>query len=109
MNCLRTGHIQVKCQTLLMGKKYTRHHHTLLHRDADNLAQRKRDNADDKEETHVPALSVIKQVLLLTYKVMVTAHDGSSTIARTLIGSGSSASFVQEQIEQHLCGTFWLS
>ena len=68
-----------------MCRKCTRHHHTLLHRDADNSSQRKPDNEEAKEEAHVAALSVTEQVLLMTCKVKVTAPNGSSTIARALI------------------------
>ena len=57
---------------------------------------------DGKEETHVAALTVSEQVLLMTCKVKVTATDGSSTIARALIDPGSSASFVHERLAQHL-------
>ena len=38
----------------------------------------------------------------MTCKVKVTAPDGSSTIARTLIDPGSSTSFVHERFAQHL-------
>ena len=61
-----------------MCKKCTKHHNTLLHIDADYLAQRKLENEVGKEETHVVALSVSKQVLLMTCKVKVTTADGSS-------------------------------
>ena len=47
-------------------------------------------------------ICVSKQVLLMTFKVKVTAADRSSTIARTLIDSGYSASFVHERLAQHL-------
>ena len=55
-----------------------------------------------KEETHVAAVGVSEEVLLITCKVKVTAQDGSSTIARALIDPGSSASFAHEQIAQLL-------
>ena len=102
MNCLRAGHIAEKCRAPSMCRKCTRHHHTLLHRDADNSTQRKPDNAEAKEEAHVAALSVTEQVLLMTCKVKVTAPNGSSTIARALIDPGSSTSFVHERITQLL-------
>ena len=51
MNCLRAGHIAEKCRAPSMCKKCTRHHHTLLHRDADNLAQKKPENVEGKEES----------------------------------------------------------
>ena len=70
--------------------------------DADDSTQRKPDNAEAKEEAHVVALSVTKQVLLMTCKVKVTAANGSSTIARALIDPGSSTSFVHERIVQLL-------
>ena len=44
MNCLRKGHIAKKCQQPLMCKKCTKCHHTLLHRDADGLPQKKPDD-----------------------------------------------------------------
>ena len=40
MNCLRAGHIAEKCRAPLMCKKCTRYHHTLLHRDADNVTHK---------------------------------------------------------------------
>ena len=65
-----------------MCKKCTKSHHTLLHRDANFLPQRKPEE-DGKEETHMEALTVSEQVLLITCKVKVTAADGSSTIANS--------------------------
>ena len=69
-----------------MCKKCTKCHHTLLRRDADCISQTKPEE-DCKEETHVAALSVNEQVLLMTCKVKVTTADGSSTIARTQLRS----------------------
>ena len=103
MNCLRKGHIVEKCQAPLMCKKCPKHQHTLLHRDADCLPRRKSENEEDKEETHVVAISVREQVLLMTCKVKVTAADGSSTIVKVLIDTGCSASFVHDRLAQHLC------
>ena len=79
-----------------MCKKCTRDHHTLLHRDADNLTQKKPENTEGKEDAQVAALSISEQVLLMTCKVKVTAQDGLSTIARALIDPGSSTSLVHE-------------
>ena len=75
MNCLRKVHMAENCRAPVMCKKCTKHHHTLLHREADCLTQRKPEE-DGKEETHVAALSVSEQVLLMTCKVKVTAADG---------------------------------
>ena len=75
MNCLRKGHIAEKCWTPPMCKKCTKNHHRLLHRDADCVSQKKPEE-EDKEETHVVALSVNEQVLLMTCKVKVTTADG---------------------------------
>ena len=85
-----------------MCKKGTRHHHTLLHRDVDNLTPRKSENSGGKEEAHVAALSVSDQVLLMTFKVNVTTPDGSSSIVRALIDPRSSTSLVHGRIAQHL-------
>ena len=68
----------------------------LLLRDANYLRQREFEKEEGKEEAHIVALSISKQVLLMTCKVKVTAADGSSTIARALIHLGSSASFIHE-------------
>ena len=63
------------------------------------LSQSKPENKEGKGQTHVAAtLSVSEQVLLMTSKVNITAPDGSSTIVRALIDSGSSASFIHEQL-----------
>ena len=78
-----------------MCKECTKHCHTLLHRDANFLSQKMREE-HGKEETHVAALSVSEQVLLMTCKVNVTAAVGSSTTAMVLIDPGFSASFVHE-------------
>ena len=102
MNCLRAGYIAEKCRTPSMCKKCTRRHHTLLHRDANNSMQKKPNNAEGKEEAHVAALRVSEQVLLMTFKVKVTAPNGFSTIARALIDPESSTSFVHERIVQLL-------
>ena len=72
----------------------------LLHRDDNYLSPRKSKEEDCKEQTHVVALSVTEQVLLMTCKVTVTAANESSTVVRALINSGSSASFVHEQLAQ---------
>ena len=76
MNCLRTGHIAEKCPAPSMCRKCTRHHHTLLHKDADDSTQKKPDNAETKEEAHVAALSVTEQAKLMACKVKVTAANG---------------------------------
>ena len=68
-----------------MGKKRAKHLHTLLHREADCLQQRKFEKEEGKEETLVAALSVSEQC----YKVKVTAakantHAGGRVFARFL-------------------------
>ena len=78
------------------AKKCTKHHHTLLHRNASSVTQEKPKRNDKVEETHIAALTVHKQVVLMNCKVKVTAADGSSTKARALIDPGSAASYVHE-------------
>ena len=85
-----------------MCKQCPKKHHTLLHRNADSVPQEKAKTDDKVEETHVVALTVNEQVLLMTGKVKVTAADRSSTIARALIDPGSSASYSHERLAQHL-------
>ena len=104
MNCLRAGHIADKCRSPSMCRKCTRHHHTLLHRDADNSTQNKPDNTEAKEEAHVASLSITEQVLLMTCKVKVTAPNGSSSIARALIDPWSATSFLHERmLNSYVC------
>ena len=84
-----------------MCKKYTKRPDALLHRDANYLSQKKPEKEEDKEGTHVAALSVSKQVVLMKCKVKATTADGSSTIWRALIDPGSSASFVHKPLAEH--------
>ena len=79
LNCLRKGNMAEKCRAPPMCKMCTKHHHTLLHRDADSVPH-KRDE-DGKEETHVLALTVNEQVLLMTCEVKVTVADGSRVLS----------------------------
>ena len=86
-----------------MCKKCPKEHHTLLHRDADSVPQEERPKTDDKvEETHVAAVTVNEQVLLMTCQVKVTAADESSTVARTLIDPGLQL----PTFTNDLCNTF---
>ena len=62
----------------------------------------KKPEKDNNEKTYVAAISVSKQVLLMTCKVKVTSADGSSTIVRALIDPGTSASFIHERVTQHI-------
>ena len=55
-----------------MCQKCTKHHHMLLHSDANYLSQKKPEKEEGKEETHVAALSFSEQELLITCKVKVT-------------------------------------
>ena len=101
-NCSNKGHLAGKCQAPPMCKKCMKFHHPLLHRDVDRT-QRKPESKKGKDETHASVLSVSEQVLLMTCKVKITAPNGSSTIARTLINPASLSSFIHENLAQHLC------
>ena len=79
------------------------HHYMLLHIGMPTVYHKKMSEEDGKEDTHITALSVSEQALLITCKVNVTTADGSSTITRALIDPGSSASFVHERLAKHLC------
>ena len=102
MNCVKKAHGR-KMSSTHNVQKSTKHHRTLLHSDTDCLQQRKPEEDDKVEETHVVALTVSEQVLLMTCKVKVTTVDGSSTKARALLIPRSSASYVHERLAQHLC------
>ena len=60
---LKKWHILKNCRAPLMCKKCTKHHHTLLDKDADYLPQRKSENEEGNKD-YVATLSVSEQVLV---------------------------------------------
>ena len=51
------------------------------------------------------AAAPASNALLMTSRVVVHTHEGSTAEARTLLDSGSSASFISERLFQGLCLT----
>ena len=75
INCVGKGHIAEKCRAPPICKKCTKSDHTLLHRVVDSVPQEKPKKDDKVEETHIAALTLSEQVLLMTCKVKVTTAD----------------------------------
>ena len=78
-NCLRKGHIAVKYQAPLKWKKCTKHHHMLLHQDANYPSQRKSEEEDCKEEnscsgTNQWDTSLTVCIILLFIQVVSFVH-----------------------------------
>ena len=84
-------------------------HHTLLHIGDTNSTSA--DNSSTSPASiQVPTHTAIKlksSALLMTYRVLVTAPNGSRVVARGLLDNASSASFVSEHLTQSL-GLPWV-
>ena len=105
-NCLKSGHIATNCFKPPLCRKCSRCHHTLLHFETDSTTKgTKKEGTEEvrKEKCHLaPAPKTCEQVLLMTCKLKVHAPDGSNTIARGLIDTGSSTSYISERLVQRL-------
>ena len=98
LNCLRSGHFLRNCPSEQRCKECRKPHHSLLHiatppkRETELL----RDKSPPKEKpaiisTHVSQLKNCRQILLMTCCVKIVGPDGSTTQARALLDSASSA------------------
>ena len=102
MNCLNSGYFVKSCNSIQKCRKCQKPPHTLLH--VENKA-----NVPSRAHTPAPAVypvtsnvsvKLTSSSLLLTYRVLVTAPDGSSVEARALLDNASSASFVSERLDK---------
>ena len=107
VNCLKPGHFARQCKSVHRCKVCQRPHHSLLHIESTN------ENSRFVSERIVTppivdsvisntALELNTNVLLMTCKLLVEVPNGSTIIARGILDSASSASFVSERIVQLL-------
>ena len=106
MNCLRPGHFVRQCTSTQKCRKCQKPHQTLVHRE-EKKEQDQSMNQNPTVPSHPITSSVSQakvnvQILLMTRRVKVVAHDGSSTQARALLDSASSTCFVSERLAQLL-------
>lgn len=125
-NCLGPGHFWRQCTSIHKCKICQNPHHTLLHLERRNISstpatvstpQASQDathqrgtsaNSADVSDSNNPpyifsATTVgAKHSLLMTCCVRVKSPDGSHVVARALLDSASSASFVSERLAQSL-------
>lgn len=98
-NCLGSGHFNNQCKSIHKCKVCQKHHHTLLHIETQSKA------APSQEGTPVgshAATRLTSDVLLMTCRVLIAAHDGSTVEARALLDNASSASFISERLVHSL-------
>ena len=108
MNCLKPGHFVKQCKSLHHCKVCQKPHHTLLH--IDNPSNQSAFSPESTaapisipQTSHVSATAAANNSLLMTCRVLVKAPDASTVIARALLDSASSASFVSERLVKSLC------
>ena len=109
LNSLQSVHFLTNCPSKQRCKECCKPHHLLLHiatplkRETDPL----RAKSPPKEKpmivsTHVSQLKNFRQALLMTCCVKIVGPDSSTTKARALLDSASSASFIAEHLAQRL-------
>ena len=99
-NCLKPGHIASKCRAPPMCKRCHKHHHTLLHREADTRPEESKEPGSTT--TYAASSRRGEEVLLMTCRVEVMAPDGSVTQARALLDCVASTSLITERLAQRL-------
>ena len=82
-----------------MCKKCGKHHHTLLHKEADSKLGKAKEPS--KAACAAPSRQS-EEVLLMTCRVKVIAPDGSITQARALLDCAASTSLITERLAQRL-------
>ena len=105
MNCLKSGHFTNQCPFSQKCKKCRRSHHPLLHKDWTEKPFRCGQSSQSSETredptvvmTHTTQSGRQQQVLLMTCQIIVVKSNGTSYKAKTLLDSGSSASFISER------------
>ena len=99
----KTGHFLKQCKSLHCCQKCQRPHHTLLHRESSSNKSEAQPSLLVNSVVSNAATGIKSNCLLMTCRVLIVAHDGSSVEARAIVDSASSASFVSERISQNLC------
>ena len=101
LNCMRPGQYARECTSSHRCKRCQRPHHTLLH-----VETKEQSSPPDLPPTtsvsNHATMGLCPNLLLMTCRVLIEAPDGSTTLARALLDSGSSASFITERLAQRL-------
>ena len=108
MNCLGTNHFVRECKSNHKCKRCQRPHHTLLHEDSpkDTPSAPPEDSSSSPVTSHTVVNAGLKSSsLLMTCRILVVFPKGSSSEARAILDSASSASFISD----HLARTLILS
>ena len=95
LNCLRPGHYVRDCASSHRRKKCHKPHHTLLHVEAKDESPVQTPPVVTPISSNV-TMGIQSNTLLMTCCLMVEAPDGSTTQARAILDSASSASFSSE-------------
>lgn len=105
LNCFCPGRFVKKCKSLNHCKHCQKSHHMLLHIDEASCKMNAPTNPPaNASVTTTMHVSINSNILLMTCQVMVETPQGAVK-ARALLDTGSSASFVSEQLHvaQSLC------
>ena len=99
-SCFRAGHYARQCKSVHCCKKCHGQHHTLLYYDPskDNSIRNQQPNPVNSHAT----TGLRSQSLLMTYRVLIHSFEGSCVVARALLNSASSTSFISDQLSQSL-------
>ena len=105
LNCLRPGHFVRQCPSSHRCRQCQGLHHTLLHVDSVDRGNKanppKLPEKTDALSAHV-ASGLKTNSLLMTCRVTVSSPNGRTTLARGLLDSASSVSFISERLAQQL-------
>ena len=101
MNCLRSDHYSQNCKSSHRCRDCQKPHHSLLHFNSKNDTGGAAP-AQTAMTVQSNTATLKTSSLLMTCQVMIISPNGSSTKARALLDSGSSASFVSERMARSL-------
>ena len=105
MNCLETNHFVRECKSNHKCKQCQRPHHTLSHEDSPNDTPSA--PPDDSPSSPVTSHTVMNAGLksssiLMTHRILVISPNGSSSEARAILDSASSASIISDHLARTL-------
>ena len=110
INYLKSGHFAKQCPSSQKCKKYRGSHHSLLQKDSTkkpSTSSQSSQSSQTQEDakvvtTHTSQLGCQRQMLLMTCQVIAVGPDDIFYKGRALLDSGSSASFISEQVALYL-------
>ena len=105
MNCLGINHFVRECKSNHKCKRCKRPHHTLLHEDSPkNTPSALPDDSPSNPVTSHTAVNAGLKLssLLRTCRILVVSPNGSSSEARALLDSASSAFFISDHLARML-------